>query len=271
MFANVPGVPAAPPASGLVASAVRPTLDRWELGLAWIPERCGTEYRLVPVCDVPEVGYEGSRPGAAYYQPVGLQFADECSTLNGPADLDRVRRVVEAQTPYAIARELWTGDLGATDPYTPPGGVSQSNAYLASPDAEVVGTGPAAALVALGQLEQAALEASHGQPVMLHVPVAVSWQLAPSLFRVGQQLLTAAGNVVVADAGYPGSGPAGQQPGTTVWAYATAPVAVLTSPVTFIDGPAAVDHATNTRTVWGSRVFAATFDPCVHLATEITL
>jgi hypothetical protein len=141
---------------------------------------------------------------------------------------------------------------------------------VASLDATVV---PASAdpVTAFGQLEQAALEASHGQPVMLHVPVAVSWQLALSLYRVGGQLLTPAGNVVVIDGGYTGSGPAGQAPGATVWAYATAPVAVLMSPITFIDGTEAVDRQTNNRTVWGSRVFAATFDPCVHLATEITL
>jgi hypothetical protein len=89
--------------------------------------------------------------------------------------------------------------------------------------------------------------------------------------QVGPQLVTHAGNVLVGDAGYTGSGPAGQAPGTTVWAYATAPVAVLTSPVTFIDGAEAVDPTTNTRIVWGSRMFAATFDPCVHLATELTL
>jgi hypothetical protein len=56
-----------------------------------------------------------------------------------------------------------------------------------------------------------------------------------------------------------------------VWAYATSPVTVLKSPLTVIEDPDAVDPATNTRTTWTSRVFAATFDPCVHLATEITL
>jgi hypothetical protein len=53
--------------------------------------------------------------------------------------------------------------------------------------------------------------------------------------------------------------------------YATAPVAVLISPITFIDGAEAIDATVNTRTVWGARQFAAVFDPCVHLATETTL
>jgi hypothetical protein len=166
--------------------------------------------------------------------------------------------------------ELWTGEPTQT-PRTRSAGQQRTNAYLASPDADVVtgsGTDP---VVAFGRLEQAALEASLGQPVMLHVPVMALGGLNDVFRQVGQQLVTQAGNVLVGDAGYTGSGPAVQQPGATGWAYATAPVAVLTSPVTFVDGAEAVDPTTNTRTVWGTRVFAATFDPCVHLATELSL
>jgi hypothetical protein len=271
MFANAAGVPAAPPVSGLVASAgPPPTIDRWESGLAWIPERCATTYQLVPICDEPAVGYEAPRPGAAYYQPVGLRVADQCSTMGGPVDIERVRRVAEAQTPFAIARELWDGELTQTDPYDV-GGQTVSNAYLASSDAEEVGTGAAEARVAIGRLEQAALESTHGQPVMLHVPILVLPQLHGYVRAVGQTLVTLAGNVLVADGGYPGTGPAGQAAGATVWAYATSPVQVLTSPLVVIEGDDAIDPSTNTRTVWAARVFAATFDPCVHLATEITL
>jgi hypothetical protein len=85
-------------------------------------------------------------------------------------------------------------------------------------------------------------------------------------------LYTLAGNVVVADPGYPGTGPAGQAVGATAWAYATSPVQVLLSPLSPItDDSVVVDRAVNTRTVWAARVFAATWDPCVHLATEITI
>ena len=271
MFANTAGVPAAPPVSGLVASAgPPPTIDRWESGLAWIPERCASTYQLVPICDEPTVEYEAPRAGAAYYQPVGLRIADQCSTMGGPADIERIRRVAEAQTPFAIARELWDGELTQADEYTV-GGSLVSNAYLASSAAEEVGTGAAEARVAIGRLEQAALETTHGQPVMLHVPVAVLPQLHGHVRTVGSTLVTLAGNVLVADGGYPGTGPAGEPAGATVWAYATSPVTVLTTPLVVIEDPDAVDPQTNTRTVWAQRVFAATFDPCVHLATEITL
>lgn len=271
MFTPVPGVPAAPPASGLVASAARPTLDRWEQGLAWIPERCGTTYQLVPICDEPATEYTAPRPGAVYYQPVGLRVADECSTLGGPVDLERVRRVAEAQAPFAIARELWDGELTQADTYTAGAQSGLTNAHLASADAETVGGSAAAARVGIGRLEQAALETSHGQPVFLHVPVVLLPQLDGYVRPVGQQLVTLAGNTVVADGGYPGSGPNGEPVGATVWAYATSPVAVLMSSLDVIADGDAVDSAVNTRRIWAARVFAATFDPCVHLATEITL
>lgn len=271
MFTTIPGVAAAPPTRGLVASAVRPMFTRWEQGLAWVPERCASTYQLVPWCAEPAEGYVSPRADAVYYRPVGLRVADECSTLGGPVDVDRVRRVAEAQTSYAIARELWLGTLTQADPHEVDG-ADATNAYLAFEDAEVVGASAADHGVGVGRLEQAAMEATHGQQVMIHVPVILLPQLADTVSPEGNKLITRAGNILVGDAGYPGTGPEGQAPGATVWIYATPPVVVLTSPwVIDVDDASTVDRATNTRTVWASRVFAATFDPCVHFATEITL
>lgn len=270
MFATVPGVAAAPPTFGLVASAERPQIDRWEGGLAWIPERCGVAYQLTPRCAEP-TSYEAPRPGAAYYQPYEIRFADECTTLSGPVDTARVRRIVEAQSPFAIARELWTGEASADDPFVV-GGDTLTNAALASADADTVGAAAASALVGIGRLEQAGLEASNGQQIYLHIPIVVLPQIQSYLRQVGSTLYTMAGNVVVADGGYPGTGPAGQTVDDTAWAYATSPVAVLMSPVEIEDDdPATVDRDTNTRTTWGNRIAAALYDPCVHLATEITI
>lgn len=277
MFTPVPGVPAASPTFGLVASAVRPdpaSLPRWEQGLAWVPERCAAAYQLTPFCATPVVqNYDIPRAGAAYYRPVELRVADECSTLGGPVDLDRVRRVAEAQTPFAVARELWTGTATRADPHDLPGTAGAGvNAHLASAGAGLVGAGGAAPKVAFGRLEQAALQATHGQPVMIHVPVMLLPHLVDCFRVVGSLLVTYAGNVLVADGGYPGTGPAGQPVAATAWMYATAPVQVLTSTWEIdADDVSRVDRAVNTRTTWASRVFAATFDPCAHLATEVTL
>ena len=274
MFGTVAAAAAAPPTTGLVASAP-PVPDRdarWESGLAWVPERCGAAYQLVPWCSATDPpAYPPDTPGAAYYRPPGVRFAVACSTLSGGVDAERTRRVAEATTPFVIARELWNGALGQTDPYTIRG-VTYRNARLADTAATVIGTGGAELLAALGRLEQVAVEASRGQRVMIHLPVRLSARLGEFARRVGSDLLTRSDNVVVVDAGYPGTGPAGQAVGTTAWAYATSLVTVRVSRIVLEDDPGAtVDRAVNTVTQWASRVFAATFDPCVQLATEITI
>jgi hypothetical protein len=274
VFAPVRAVAAAPPTTGLVASAPPVAGDdgRWETGLAWVPERCGLGHQLLPACSPTDPGaFTPERGAAAYYRPVGVRFADQCSTMGGELDTERLRRRAEASTPYVVARELWDGALGQTDSFTVRG-ETLTNARLADADATVVGSGGADLLPALARLEQAALEESMGQRVMLHLPVRLSARLADFARRVGSDLLTRQDNWVVIDAGYPGTGPAGQSVATTAWAYATTPVHVRTSPLVVEAEPAStVDRGANTVTAWAQRVFAATFDPCVHLATEITI
>lgn len=274
MFVTVPAVLAAPPTTGLVASAQRPPDDgtRWETGLAWVPERCGLTYQLLPLCSASDPGaYTPERGAASYHRPVGVRFATECSTMGGELDTERARRMAEATTPFVIARELWDGALGQTDPYTV-GGVSLTNRRLASTTATVVGSGGSELLYGLGRLEQVAVEATRGQRVMLHIPVRLAAKLADFGRRVGSDFLTRLDNLIVADAGYPGTGPAGQAVEPTAWAYATPLVQVRMSPLAVVTDPSqTVDRARNTVTVWAERVFAATFDPCAHFATEITL
>ncbi len=282
MFANTPGVAAAPPAFGLVAAAARPDTTsaewaKWELGVGWTQERCGVGWQLVPWCTDPDnEAYDPPRPGAAYYRPVGVRFADECSTLNGPVDDERIRRVAEASTPFVVARELWAGTATLDEPYSIPGLVgTHTNMHLASSDADTV-TSPAgmSAAGALARLEQAALEDSRGQQVALHVQVAALPALVDAFRNVGGQLLTHAGNLLIADGGYPGSSPAGaiDATGATTWAYATTPPVVLMSPLDPIqDDQSRVERSRNSRITWTSRVIAAVVEPCVHLATQLTL
>lgn len=273
-LATSQGVLAAAPTTGLVASAITPSDsgDHWESGFAWIPERCGADYQLLAWCttDDPDA-YTEPRTGGAYYRPVGARFAVECTTLGGAVDSERLRRVAEATVPFVIARELWEGVKGQDDSWTAQG-ATYSNAYLASSDATEVGASATTILPALARLEHAAMEAARGQQVMLHLPILATAGLAEYVRRVGQRLLTRQDNIVVVDAGYTGTGPNDEAVGSTAWAYATPPVMVRRSPLQLVDTPLmTVDRATNTVTAWAELVFAATFDPCVHLATEITL
>lgn len=274
VFATPQGVLARPPTTGLVASAppAPDEGDRWTTGVAWVPERCGADYQLVAWCssDNPD-DYPEPRTSGAYYRPVGARMADQCSTLGGMLDTERLRRIAEATTPFVIARELWDGAKGQDDSWTAQG-VTYGNAYLASTDATVVGSGGAALLRGLAALEQSTMEATRGQQVMIHLPIVLNGGLAEYVRRVGNLLLTRQDNIVVIDAGYPGTGPNGETVGATAWAYATPPVQVRTSELQIITAPGqTVDRATNTVTAWAERVFAAYFDPCAHFAVEITI
>jgi hypothetical protein len=206
-----------------------------------------------------------------YYRPLGVRFADQCSTLGGELDTERLRRIAEATTPFVIARELWDGELSRTDSWTLRG-QTHTNAYLASPTATVVTSNATVLRDSLAALEQAAVEAAQGQRVMLHLPTLVTGSLTEYVRRVGQDLVTRQDNVVVVDAGYPGTGPNGEAVGATAWAYATSMVQVRMSDLELITNPTqTVDRSTNTVTAWAERVFAASYDPCVHFAIEISI
>jgi hypothetical protein len=265
MYPEVPAVPASPGPSGLWASAIKPKDGaRWEQGFAWRPERC-FNMQGYDQCDELADPPPPNDSDIAYYTPPAYRVRDLCSTIGGVLDIDRVRRQVEAGTSAAMANELWTGAISVANPATI-NGAPYVNAHLASTAATtVVTTGTIAERLA--KLEQAALDASNGQQVVLHVPVHMVTPIANLLHSVGPSLFTALNSLVIADGAYPGTGPDGT--GTT-WAYATGPVQARVSTIDLIEAPVeTIDRSTNRQEVWGSSVFAATFDPCLHLATNV--
>lgn len=213
MFEPVQPVPAQSPAtSGLVRSAITPSDgERWEGGLSWRSERCPTARGFDP-CDGAD-GFEDPPVGAGgdqinYYRPVAFRVEDECST-RGLQDDGRARRQALAVTSFMVARELHSGALTTANPYVTPdsaGVADQVNHYLAEPGGTVV-PGPLDPLEAISALEEAARVASLGMDPFIHVPVSLVPLLDDALRREGQLLFTKTGATVVADAGYPGTGP----------------------------------------------------------------
>jgi hypothetical protein len=262
MFAEVQPVRAAPPTTGLVASAVQPRDDvRWESGFSWLPERCITHQGFSP-CGTLDGEPDESPASVAHYLPPGFRVRDICTTLDGARNADRVRRQAEAVTSFIVARELWTGTLTQADPGTVDGS-PYVNPFLADGNATEVAA-PTDLTLAIATLEQEARVAANGQQVFIHLPMGMLPPVA-NVRRVGNVLYTANDSVLVADAGYDGTGP---DPGT--WLYATGPVQVRLSPVEIIDDAVqTVDRTTNRQEIWAERVFAATFDPCVHLAMNV--
>lgn len=279
MFTEVrpPGrIATTPPPAGLLASAseVQPgegePRDAWAFGFRWRPRTSfrGGWYDPCGEFDVPD----GPHPDRSFVhvRPVGYYVEDECGmTPPGPIEAD-VRDYAEAVASYKVAHELWTGE--ATDAHEYEIGTEEgfTNARLAAPTAETVGTG-LHVRTAIGLLESRARAALGGQTPMIHVPIPAVAAL-DGLRRVGNLLLTQTDGVVVADAGYPGTGPGGEAAtDSTMWAYATGPVGYRLGPVGVPSIIESMDRGTNRRLVRADRLFAVAFDPAVHYAASLTL
>jgi hypothetical protein len=255
--------------ANLLASAEQPTGEGdWLAGFAWRSDTCPAWDGFNPcaeITDPPSLGNQALN----YVVPVGYRVTAECSTMSGEFDVERARRQAEQVTSFVLARELWTGELSAQDPYDIPNGgpTDQVNPHLASPAAATLtaATDPAQALATL-EYETAQLTA--GGPVFLHTTTDVIGTVADRLERIGNELRTKTGAVVIPDPGYLGTGPDGTGAG---WMYGTGPVVARLGTIAADVAPAStVDRPINSRRVIAERLFAVSFDPCVHLAIQVT-
>jgi hypothetical protein len=275
--ANVPAPPAGVPPHSLIRAAItnRDADPDWTRGLAYVPETVGG-YRALSDCTAEEVdhGADAGVPAAVQYRPWDLQVQDPCASVFGydeQAVTDRLIRAAGAVQSYAIARELWTGELTRAEAVTR-GDAEDTNLHLTK-DPVVLGTGPVSPKRAIGMLQAEAGDAFHGQQVFLHVSRTAE-PFLPDLAKVGNLLYTRLDNVVVADAGYTGDPPEGTAAAENVsWVYATGPVVVRRTP--FVpdgaDYAEVLDTRTNTLRRTGSMRVAATFDTAAYFAVPITL
>jgi hypothetical protein len=248
------------PATGLVSLARQPDKgdDRWMLGYQYRPE--------VPVGSARNRGTTSTTIGATiggtaaiadrvHTIPFYLTVEDAEAAFSYEAvDLsDRVQRELEAYTSKLLAHEFWTGEIATAD--------NLPNRVLAGPDTVDItgdygGAGPLAPQAAVAALMQAL--ADHGMADgMIHCSKYVGIRL-PDAWR-NEQTLTDHGFLVVADSGYPGTGPAGT--GGPNWAYATEIVNVRLGPIELVpmDLPQSIDRASNTVTYRAQRVGAVDF------------
>lgn len=124
------------------------------------------------------------------------------------------------QTPYRMARELWTGErTGNPSLQSTATDVSATSAMPASEAADLL----------LARFE----DCTAGARGWLHVPTVLAGQMASKgyLRRVGRQLQTIQGHVVIPGPGYPGAGEWGPEDAVDptaadgeAWIYVTGPV-----------------------------------------------
>lgn len=276
-MATVPAPPATIPPHSLIRAAItnRDGDPDWQRGLEYAPETVGG-YRALSGCTAEVVDFDAGGPPVPFvdYTPWELQVEDPCASTFGYREdevTDRLRRAMDSTESYAIARELWAGDLTKADTAAA-GGDAESNVYLAKAPT-VLGAGPVSPKRGLGMLENAVGDALHGQQAYLHIS-RTARPFFPELVKVGNLLYTNIDNLVVADAGYPGSPPDGTADADGVaWVYATGPVVVRRTPFGMDSAAAAevVDTRTNTIRRTASKRVAATFDPATLFAVPITL
>jgi hypothetical protein len=274
---------AAPPATVPRHSLLRAALtgsqydgeEGWERGLTYAPETPGG-YRGLASCSAEELERLNAGPTPAVeYRPWFLQIEHPCRTTFGYDDAEvsaQLGRALDATESYAIARELWTGELtraveAAGDL---PDGEARNLSLMDGPT--VLGGGPVSGKRAVGLLEQYAGDALRGQRVYLHTSPEV-FPYLPDTQVTGELLTTKRGSMIVADAGYPNTAPGNVAPAAGVgWIVATGPVLVRRGRIE-ADGRAAeyVDTDTNTLTRRTGRPVAATFDRAAHFAVAVTL
>ena len=195
--------------ANLLASAQPGTGDDWENGLSFLGEMCPV-MQVFDACAVPAAA-PASQASLTFIAPQAYRLHTECSTLEGARSLgvarDRLARQAEAVASFALARELWEGAGTRATPFADPfGGSGIVNPFFGDGNAEQL-TGALNPLHALGLLEQAARDTTMGMQVFLHIPISIATQVAAQLFRHGNELRTATDAIVIADAGYTGSGP----------------------------------------------------------------
>lgn len=275
-MATVSAPPLRPPAYGLIiaardASAVDDGF-RWDRGITWTPALCSDEIGpSAGGCDTGATSDDDDIAAmeaceAPTFRPVVL-YAMRRVSAYGPDNAEneeRVRNRLAVTESYQLAKELWAGTIAqSTSPDM------ENDYFTKSGSATVVDPSPVGVPQAVGVLDAELGECLKGARGMIHVtPNALASLAAASVVRQSGALwLSPLGNVVVADAGYPGTAPSGET--GEEWAFATGMVDVRLGPVFVNTDRVAFDRRTNTYELKAERLAAAVYDGCCLLAVQI--
>lgn len=275
---------AEPPRQG--SGALLPTLGRLaaeglperEVGFAFDPEGCGESDTLPedPCDTTPATKTIAENPGLVGAPGFVIWTGDKCSAFDFESrDFPgRAQRQLAAVRSYQVAHELWTGDEASS--VTEPSDVTFR--WLAHLDSDTLTAGPTSPTDALAELEYALGQCGKGRRGVIHVTrhAATFLWSQQLLRREGNQLLTGLDTIVIADAGYDGSGPEGQpMVDGSQWAYATGMPIVQLGAERILPGRgdtgAAINRGTNTIEWRAEQKAAVGWDQCCHLAAEINL
>jgi len=267
--------PAVPPRYSLLSCAQEiDNDDRWELGVRWAPEQTlGGGVVGVDCTGETDPMSTNTQPAWSEADPFVVWAEDHCSTLGSLARdfVGRATRQLEATQSYRVAEELWSGALAQAD--------SLDNVWLTE-NPEIVTSTPLDADDAASLIDHALGRMLGGRRGMIHVSIQMINELTQgrTLIQQGQQWVTTAGNLVVADAGYPGTDPDGHGDTTHQWIYATPMIAYRLGPIGIIPGSIedlqiraqATNKQTNLTTVYAERQVLLQWDSLTPIGTTGT-
>lgn len=266
-------VEAVAPTFGLEAAAKPITsAERWEDGVKWQPEQCAGGGRATIDCGSGPASEAASTPAEASAEPFVVFAGETCSSFGYLArDWNgRARRQLIATRSAQMAEELWTGSLNL------------AGLALVDATSDILTTAPTTARAALGLLEAGLAHYLQGRQGMIHVTPQLLVELVAETVAkpAGNVYTSPMGHLIVADAGYPGTGPTDAAVDfASQWAYGTAIVGLYLGPVVFNPGTLdasrvlaqAMDRATNDITVVAEQTVLLAVDSCAHVAAQVDL
>jgi hypothetical protein len=242
---------------------------RWRQGYAMEGPSCGLTYTGDP-CDHLSRATFSPLVQSVVGQPFIIGAGVSCSSFGSPKALGpwhaAADRMLDLCRWRGIAHELWTGTQAAASGWP--------NRYLADGDGYVLGT-DLSPLAAVAAIEDAFGACKCGAGRVIHVPT----RLVPYLDELGivhaqgARLFTALGTLVVADDGYPGTGPVGEPPldPGVLWVYATSTIGVRIDSEVLHPEPdweAALRARDNTIEVRSEQLVMASW-LCCHYAVNV--
>lgn len=264
-------IPAAPPRYGLLVAANQITDQvRWQGGITWAPEQnrgggavafdCkGQTATLTP----------GTNLALAKADPFVVWAEDHCSTLGSQGrDFEgRARRQLEATQSYRIANELWLGTIAQAS--------TLDNHWLTE-DPEILSPAtPLAPIPALALIDEGLGQMLAGQRGMIHVSPNLLDQMdaGGGLTKSGDLWVTGMGNIIVADAGYPGTKPDAAS-STNQWIYATDLISYRLGEVMIVPGSLAearaqaTDRSVNLIQLYAQRLALLQWDTTIPVGNH---
>lgn len=253
---------------------------RWIDGFQFLPDDC-TGGHIVDPC---QVGASADTIDARSQvadivgpiQPYIVEASDTASTwLPEWYRLARAKRKLLAVQASVIEREFWSGTKATSQSWA-------NNQFLTkAAGLTVLQSGAAVGTVdALAALEQAIVDGSPYGKGMIHASprLATHWTyngLVEAVPGPPGTLRTQLGTIVIAGAGYLGTGPNNSVNANHLqWAYVTPPVQIRLGEITLNqtdEDTVAVSRDTNDRSIRVARFAAATFSPCFRATVLVNM